>query len=100
MRRVERIEQLLRTAFAPERIEVRDVSAAHRGHAGFDGDGSHFRVILISARFNGQSRTARHRLVYDALASMFPDEIHALTLRLHAPGEASGAAEARAQRCS
>ncbi len=98
MRRAERIAALLRAALDPERIEVSDDSAAHHGHAGFDVDGSHFHVTLISARFSGQSRPARHRLVYDALASMFPDEIHALTLQLRAPGEVTGATEARTQR--
>lgn len=90
MRRAERIEQILRKAFEPERLEVKDDSASHAGHGGFDPQGSHFSVFLVSQAFAGKSRIARHRLVYDALASMLAHDIHALVLDLHAPDEPRG----------
>ena len=89
MRRVERIEQTLRAAFEPEQLVVIDESANHAGHGGFDARGSHFRIFLVSRAFTGMSRLSRHRLVYDALASMLAHDIHALMLDLHAPGEMS-----------
>lgn len=82
-----RIEALLQQALNPETLQVADDSAAHAGHGGFDAEGSHFRVRIVSARFTGASRLARHRLVYDALASMMHHEIHALVLDCQAPGE-------------
>jgi BolA protein len=85
--RSERIEGLLRAAFAPVELEVSDESHKHRGHAGAAGGAGHFRVRLVSARFAGVSRVARHRLVYDALAAEMGPEIHALALELAAPGE-------------
>ena len=88
MSRRARIEALLQQALNPETLQVADVSAAHAGHGGFDAEGSHFRVRIVSARFTGASRLARHRLVYDALASMMHHEIHALVLDCQAPGEA------------
>ena len=85
--RRDRIEALLQQALNPETLQVTDDSAAHAGHGGFDAMGSHFRVRIVSARFAGASRLARHRLVYDALASMMHHEIHALVLDCQAPGD-------------
>jgi BolA family transcriptional regulator, general stress-responsive regulator len=87
MDRRDRIETLLRAAFAPLELEVLDESAKHRGHAGAAGGAGHFRVRLVSERFRGVARLARHRLVYDALAAEIGPEIHALALELAAPGE-------------
>ena len=56
------------------------------GHAGAR-EGRHFSVRLTSEAFAGRTRVARHRLVYDALASLMPQGIHALAINAHAPGE-------------
>lgn len=85
--RAERIRACLQHALQPETLTVIDDSASHAGHGGFDPLGSHFRVRIVSTRFAGLSRLARHRLVYDALASMLRQEIHALVLDCQAPGE-------------
>ncbi len=85
--RAERIEQILRRAFDPELLQVIDESSSHAGHGGFDVRGSHFRVRMVTHAFNGKSRLARHRLVYDALAVMLAHDIHALVLDLQAPGD-------------
>jgi len=80
------IEQALRVALAPESLEVGDDSHLHAGHAGAR-EGRHFHVRIVSARFEGRSRVARHRLVYDCLASLIPQGIHALAIDARAPGE-------------
>jgi len=82
-----RIEERLRAAFAPLALDVLDESAKHRGHAGAAGGAGHFRVRLVSERFRGLSRVARHRLVYHALAAEIGPEIHALALELRSPDE-------------
>jgi BolA family transcriptional regulator, general stress-responsive regulator len=66
----------------PTWLEVVDESMAHAGHAGSDGTGSgtHFRVRIASAAFEGLSRVARHRLVYDALRSFVEQGVHALAI--------------------
>ena len=87
MDRRTRIEALLRAAFAPLELEVADESHKHRGHAGASGGAGHFRVRLVSERFRGAARVARHRMVYEALAAEIGPEIHALALDLAAPGE-------------
>lgn len=81
------VEAAIRAALAPATLEVHDDSHLHAGHAGAR-EGRHFRVYLVSARFENLSRPARHRLVYDAVAQWMPRGIHALALTTLAPAEA------------
>lgn len=86
--RAARLETLLRGAFAPDVIEVRDDSAQHAGHAGArPGGETHYTVLLVSAVFRGQSRVARHRAVNQAVAAEFDCGLHALALVVRTPEE-------------
>jgi len=78
------VHERLAAALAPEALEVQDDSAAHAGHAGAR-EGSHLSVRIVSARFAGLPRVARHRLVYDALSTLMPQGIHALAIDARAP---------------
>ena len=78
-------------ALDPLLIEVTDDSASHRGHAGAASGGGHYQLRLVSERFTGQQRLARHRLVYDLLPDLMQREIHALAMNLQAPNEVQGA---------
>jgi len=78
------IEAALRSALAPLALEVIDDSHLHAGHAGAR-EGRHFTVRLVSAAFNGRSRVARHRLVYDALQQLILAGIHALAIEARSP---------------
>jgi BolA protein len=80
------IEAALAAALAPEILEVRDDSHLHAGHAGAR-EGRHYSVRVVSPRFAGLNRLARHRLVYDALGSLSGGGIHALAIDARAPGE-------------
>jgi BolA protein len=79
----EHIEAAL-TALNPSDLAVRDDSHLHRGHAGA-ASGGHFHVRIVSTQFAGLSRVARHRLVYDAVASLIPQGIHALSIEALTP---------------
>jgi BolA protein len=46
------------------------------------GFGTHFRVRIGSAQFQGISRVARHRLVYDALQDFIDQGLHALAIEV------------------
>jgi BolA protein len=82
------IRQLLTAAFAPTRLEVINDSASHHGHAGHDGSGeSHFTVDIESPAFSGVSRVARQRMVNRALGDIPGQRVHALAIRVKAPGE-------------
>jgi BolA protein len=82
------IDQRLRAALAPERLEVVNDSARHRGHSGDDGSGeSHFTVRIVASAFAGQSRLQRQRAVNAALGDLMKERIHALAIEAKAPGE-------------
>jgi len=82
------IDSKLRAAFAPARLAIEDESSRHHGHAGWrEGGESHFRVEIVSASFEGQSRVSRQRLVYAALKDEFAAGLHALALTTLTPGE-------------
>lgn len=82
------IKAKLAAALEPTLIEVTDVSARHKGHAGWrPGGETHFDVLLVSPRFQGQSRIARHRMVNSVLEKELTDSIHALSLDVYTPDE-------------
>lgn len=78
------IEEQLRVALKPSRLEVLDESAAHAGHTGAnaEGYGTHFRVRIASPAFAGKTRVARHRLVYDAMQNFIDQGLHALAIEI------------------
>ena len=82
----ERIEQQL-ACLQPESLELLDESGQHVGHEGAKGGGGHFRLIIVSKAFCGKSNQMRHRMVYEALASMMQKDIHALAIKAYAPEE-------------
>jgi BolA protein len=85
---IERMTQRLQ-ALAPIELSLDDESALHAGHAGAQSGGGHYRLRLVSARFEGLSRVARHRLVYDSLDLLMRRDIHALAMTLLTPEEAA-----------
>lgn len=85
--RVDDIRRLLTEALRPLQLAVLDDSARHAGHAGAAGGAGHYRVEILSDKFRGLPVLARHRLVYEALRGLIPDQIHALSIEAHAPGE-------------
>ena len=82
----EDVVQTLTTALAPTALEVRDDSHLHAGHAGAR-EGRHFSVRIAAESFRGLARLRRHRLVYDAVASLMPQGIHALAIDARTPDE-------------
>jgi len=82
------IDNKLRARFSPLRLSIEDESSKHRGHAGHrEGGESHFRVEIVSAEFEGKSRVARQRLVYETLKGELDAGLHALALTTLTPAE-------------
>jgi BolA protein len=84
---VQRLRERLQ-ALQPLSLAIDDESASHAGHEGARSGGGHYRLTMVSGRFTGLPRLARHRLVYDSLGSMMQREVHALSLVLQTPEEA------------
>ncbi len=83
-----RLKEKLMLALEPTRLDVINESALHAGHRSSPGTGeSHFRILVVSDRFSGLTRVARHRLVNDALADELSGRIHALALTTLTPDE-------------
>ena len=80
-----RIEAKLRERLGASQVEVVDESHLHAGHAGARGGAGHFRVLIVSSRFEGLTALAAQRLVYDALSDEMGGEIHALSIRTRTP---------------
>jgi BolA protein len=82
--------ELLRARLAslePALLEIYDDSREHAGHAGARDGGGHFQLTIVSRRFAGVSRVARHRLVYQAVGDLIPARVHALAITAHTPEE-------------
>jgi BolA family transcriptional regulator, general stress-responsive regulator len=83
-----RLREKLMIALEPVRLDVINESEKHAGHRSSPGTGeSHFRVLIVTEKFAGMPRVARHRLVNDILAEELSGRIHALALMTYAPGE-------------
>ena len=86
-----RIEEKLTEAFAPERLTVINESHLHAGHQpDITGAGeTHMRVRIVSAKFAGMTRLARHRAITELLKPELDAGLHALAVEPAAPGEAT-----------
>jgi BolA protein len=82
------IERKIRSALQPALLIITDDSAKHAGHAGArEGGESHFTVEIVSSAFEGKSRVARQRMVYDLLKEEIAQGLHALALITKTPAE-------------
>jgi len=78
------IEQQLQARFSPVVLAVTNESHMHSVPPNSE---THFRVVLVSASFEGRTRVARHQQVYAALSDQLQGPVHALALHTYAPGE-------------
>lgn len=65
-------------ALEPLHLEVVNESYMHNVPPGSE---SHFRLLIVSDRFEGQTLVQRHQAVYQVLAEEMKDQIHALGLQ-------------------
>lgn len=74
----------LETQFQPRHLEVINESHSHNVPANSE---THFKVVLVSALFEGKPLVSRHRAVYDALAYAMENGVHALALHTYTQEE-------------
>lgn len=76
------IRTKLTQAFEPEHLEVHNESHMHAVPPGSE---SHFKVLVVSTRFDGLSLIQRHRLVNETLSDELKNCIHALAIQAKTP---------------
>jgi stress-induced morphogen len=64
----------------PDELKERIEAGIPGAVAEVTGDGHHFNAVVSAAAFNGLTRIAQHRLVYDVFGSELGDRIHALSI--------------------
>jgi BolA protein len=83
--RIVKIRARLIKAFQPEELEIVDESHLHVGHEGARDGKGHFRIRIVSDKFNGLPAVRRHRLIYMAIGDLMESDIHALSIQADSP---------------
>lgn len=65
----------------PDELKERIEAGIPGAVAEVSGDGHHFNAVVSAAAFNGLTRIAQHRLVYDVFGAEVGDRIHALSIQ-------------------
>jgi stress-induced morphogen len=68
-------------AATPEELKARIESGIPGATAEVTGDGHHFNAVVSAPAFQGLTRIAQHRLVYDVFGGEVGDRIHALSIQ-------------------
>lgn len=92
-----RIEAKLREELAASHLEVINESHMHNVPKGSEPSATretHFKVVVVSARFDGMTPVKRHQLVYGALGEELRGGVHALAITSRTPSEWAASPEA------
>ena len=65
----------------PEELKQRIEAGIPGARADVSGDGHHFNAVVSAPAFEGLTRIAQHRLVYDVFGGEVGDRIHALSIQ-------------------
>lgn len=84
MSRASRLNEILSRALSPLHLEIENESFMHSVPPGSE---THFKVLVVSAAFEGKSRIDRQRLVNELLKAELQSGLHALTQRTLTPAE-------------
>lgn len=74
------IENKLRQEFSPDYLDVVNESHMHSVPSNSE---THFKVSLVSEKFDQQAKVRRHQAVYAVLADELAGPVHALALHLY-----------------
>ncbi|VAX12413.1 Cell division protein BolA [hydrothermal vent metagenome] len=78
------IESRLSAELKPSLMQVINESNNHNVPAGSE---SHFKLVLVSDKFDGKTLLARHRLINSILESQLRNGIHALAMHTYTESE-------------
>lgn len=87
------IKRKVTEALNPVKLEIYNDSAKHAHHASMRNSEntveSHFRLVVVSDKFEGKTLPARHRMIYQLLDGelKMANGVHALQLKTKTPQE-------------
>ncbi len=76
----DQIEKKLKQAFSPTYLKVINESGMHNVPKGSE---SHFKVIVVSEKFEGERLLTRHRKINSCLSEELENNIHALAIHTY-----------------
>ncbi len=76
------INTKLTEELAPLYLQVKNESYMHNVPTGSE---SHFKLVIVSEKFDGLRLIARHRMVNSILAEELANQIHALAMHTYTP---------------
>lgn len=89
------LHETLTAALAPVHLVLENESHKHSVPAGSE---SHFKLLIVSAAFEGKAPVARHRMVNEAVATLGAGggalPVHALSVTAKTPAQWGGLGEA------
>ena len=71
----------------PDLIKSYISSGLECSYLDVQGDGQHFRALIVSSTFTGKKLLQRHKIVYMVLGDSMKEEIHALSIKTLTPEE-------------
>lgn len=87
----ESIEKKLKEGLSPLSLKIINQSDQHKHHVAMHGvpqtGETHFRIEVVSDKFDGVGLVKRHRAVFELLKEEMDGPVHALSLDTKAPGE-------------
>lgn len=84
MERHKEITSLIEASFSVVHMELINESHMHSVPPNSE---THFKLVLVSDDFEGESKVKRHQSVYRLVAPLMEQGLHALALHLYTPGE-------------
>ena len=78
----EQLKAILEKTFDCNLLDIENQSHLHAGHLSSPESGeSHFKIKIVSKDFIGMSKVSVHRLINQAVAHLFDDGLHALSIK-------------------
>mmetsp|Transcript_49016 Transcript_49016/g.81548 ORF Transcript_49016/g.81548 Transcript_49016/m.81548 type:complete len:122 (-) Transcript_49016:8-373(-) len=79
-----RITEKIQASLDPLHLEVINESHMHNVAPGSE---SHFRVVIVSEKFEGKTKLDQHRMVHEAVEIELRDHIHAFSAQTLKPSQ-------------
>lgn len=77
-------------ALAPTFLKIIDESESHAGHftgTRVNNNPTHIKLIIVSSKFVGMNKIARHKLIYKLLQPLLETSLHAVSIQAYTPLE-------------